>query len=134
MAFDRNKFFHRANNGGSVSALVAAADEFAKLHDEIAALRNRMEALDSRLSPSCPEDMRDIDPEPRETGWAVVYDTGIACVLEVGQAGFVMFRQTALAHDCPVRWLDSLSDAETLARLLGVGRPALLYKDTLEEV
>lgn len=70
---------------------------------------------------------------PRETGWAVVLDGQLPTVL-IASRTRVAFTPLCAALTVDIHWLGSRADAETLARLLGVGRAAELYKDTLEEV
>lgn len=69
---------------------------------------------------------------PRETGWAVMDDFGMVFATDGKVIGFVVADFPRAG--CDIRWLASRAEAETLARLLGVGRAAELYKDTLEEV
>lgn len=102
-----------------------AAKVQARLDARIAAL----EALNASARQPAP---------PRETGWAVAYDDEDGLNIFVhGGPGNETFRAFFI-HDNVfppfVLWLDTRDDAETLARLLGIGRAALLYRDTLEEV
>lgn len=71
----------------------------------------------------------------RETAWVVktVHDHG-PCGLARSPGAFVWEASfTGNGVDQILRFT-ARSDAETLARLLGIGEPALVYTDTMEEV
>lgn len=86
--------------------------------DRVAEMERRIAALEAAASV-----VSEAEPQ-RETGWAVLDEAGRALTEVLFSGG----------HRRLVSWLGSREDAEALARLLGTGRAALLYKDTLEEV
>lgn len=91
------------------------AKSLAELASKIYAIDQRLSALEaSKPLSGC-----------RETAWAV----------KLGDDG--LFVGTALGDASMPRnvlFLESMPDAQALSRLLGVGEPTLVYKDTLEEV
>lgn len=128
MAFDKDEWFQTVWNSHSskpsTALLERIADELAALHAETDRLNGALAmqhaditALKARLP----------EPEPaRETGWAVVTgDDGV--ILYFGTSGFSR-------EPLYLLWFRDAREAEALADAAGDGRPALLYKDTLEEV
>lgn len=120
MEFDRTEFLSKylriGYNGPEV-----LADELHALHAEIDVLKARL-----------PE------PKPeRETGWAVVDLAGDP----LADDGMFLFKKTILGSDHRVVWFDKAT-AEAFCNAVAEccggrkvpPRPAMLYKDTLEEV
>ena len=117
MAFNEQKFLSEMYCHGFDPRARTTAAEFKALHAEIAELKARL-----------------AEPEPpRETGWAVVHWGYVY----VKFSGFVR-AGVALRDEAPVLWLGEEAVAAGLAVALSDEdincRPALLYKDTLEEV
>ena len=71
----------------------------------------------------------------RETAWVVktVRDHG-PCGLARSPGAFVWEASFTGNGSGEILRFSTRSDAETLARLLGIGEPALVYTDTMEEV
>lgn len=129
MTFDEGEFLGKCTQPliGFEPRRVALAvcKEIAMLHAEIAALKARLPE---------PEPA----PEPaRETGWAVVDSEGDPYTVD----GF-FFKKTILCGDHPVVWFDKAVASDFCNAIwkakkrsgMVSHRPALLYKDTLEEV
>ena len=127
-----------------LSDLELKRDQHYKLHlgmsDRLRRLKAGLTGLEARVG-STERKLKDITPyEPplsgcRETAWVVktVHGHG-PCGLARSPGAFVWEASfTGNGADEILRFT-ARSDAETLARLLGIGEPALVYTDTMEEV
>lgn len=74
-------------------------------------------------------------PPARETAWVVkTMHAGIAFGVARDPEDFLWNARLGGSEVAQILRFPSRSDAETLARLLGIGEPALIYTDTMEEV
>lgn len=117
MAFDKLRFFNGCIGHSSRKAY-ADNDRANLIAAELAALHAEIEALKAAM------------PAPkREMGWAVVY--------RHPSSGLMVFTRHGWAppyRSVPPLWFDVANNAALLSSALGVGRPALLDKGTMEEV
>lgn len=115
------------------AGLLGLKDRFSRWERFVDSGTSRIEALESKLKEHTP-----FDPPLsgcRETAWVVktVHGHG-PCGLARSPGAFVWEASfTGNGADQILRFT-ARSDAETLARLLGIGEPALVYTDTMEEV
>ena len=135
MAFNRERFFRRADNGVIGSALAATADELAALHAEISrldgVLTEELEKLRAQIAAALEAAMLAPEPE-REKGWALVDSDGDPYTTD----GYV-FKQNSRYGGRKVVWFSeevAKAFCDAVCAAGGSARAAILYKDTLEEV
>ena len=116
------------------AGLLGLKDRFSRWERFVDSGTSRIEALESKLKEHTP-----FDPPLsgcRETAWVVesAHKNGNRYAVSRGTSQCVSMTKTDGAYSCEVLRFSARSDAETLARLLGVGEPVLVYTDTMEEV